>query len=145
MSSPPVFNSNFNRITRSFVTLFVIGVQDMKVAMLSERPNLDACLKTDFRRSRYLLIVDMEAFTCEATSNPMLSSGTTPITNLLHMLMAKGIRKVLVPACRGADVGRSLSFAGTQVIEVGRGRAADAIHHFREVCTAKTVIMPAVE
>lgn len=113
----------------------------MKVAVTSTLPTIDACVGTGLRRSKYLLIIDIDTMKYEAMPNPILSIGGPAAGKLFaQQLLQKDVTKILTNSC-SPDIRKTLGLAGIQVIDGTSGSVYGAVEQLREKCMADTVIM----
>ena len=114
----------------------------MKIAVTSTLPTIDACVGTKLRRSKYLLIVDLDTMKYEAMPNPFLAvSGPAAGQFFAQQLLKINVSKVLANNC-SSDIRESLGGTGIQIISGMSGSVSRVVKQFRKMCMADTIVMP---
>ena len=114
----------------------------MKVAVTSTLPTIDACVGTKLRRSKYLLIVDLDTMEYEAMPNPIMAlSGPAAGKLFAQQLLQENVSIVLANNC-GSDMRKSLSRTGIQIIGGMSGSVHSVVKQFKEMRMADIVIIP---
>ena len=117
----------------------------MKIAVVSELSTIDACVGTELRNSKYLLIIDIDTMEYEAMPNPIMAlSGPAAGKLFAQQLLEVNVSKVLANNC-GSDMLKSLGCTDVQVIDGMCGSVRSVVRQFKELCMTDTIIMPTKE
>lgn len=114
----------------------------MKIAVPSTLPTLDACIGTQFHRSKYLLIIDLDTMEYEAMVNPLLVlSGPAAGKLFAQQLLEENVRIVLASNC-GSNISEFLGTAGIRIIAGMSGSVRRAANQLIEMCMAEPSMRP---
>ncbi len=113
----------------------------MKIAVASALPTLDACVATQFHRSKYILIIDLDTMEYKAITNPLLILGGLATEKLFaQQLSEENVEIVLASNCR-SNILRSLGGTGIRIIVGVGGSVRRVVEQFREMCSADTSVI----
>ncbi len=114
----------------------------MKIAVASALPTLDACVATQFHRSKYILIIDLDTMEYKAITNPLiLLSGPATGKLFAQELLEENVGIVMVSNC-SSNILRFLGNAGIGIIFGAGGSIRRVVEQFNEMCIADTVVVP---
>jgi predicted Fe-Mo cluster-binding NifX family protein len=105
-------------------------VFDMKIAVSSTGPDLDAQVDPRFGRAQYLLVVDTHTLEFEALQNPNVAAGGGAGIQTAQMIAAKGAQAVLTGNC-GPNAYQTLSAAGIKVYVGVAGAVREAVERLK--------------
>jgi predicted Fe-Mo cluster-binding NifX family protein len=104
--------------------------RDLKIAISSRGPTLDAEVDPRFGRCQYFLIIDPDTMEFEAIDNTnKMASGGAGIASA-QTVAGKGVQVVLTGQC-GPNAYQTLSAAGIQVVTGVSGRIRDVVGGFK--------------
>ncbi len=113
----------------------------MKIAVASALPTLDTCVETQFHRSKYILIIDLDTMEYKAMMNSLLVlSGPAAGKLFAQELLEENVEIVLASNC-SSDILKFLGSAGIRIIVGVGGSVRRAVEQFREICSADTSII----
>jgi predicted Fe-Mo cluster-binding NifX family protein len=116
---------------------FTIKEREMRIAITSTGPTLEAEVDPRFGRCRYFIIVDPDTREFEAVDNEnIMASGGAGIASG-QMIAGKGVKTVLTGNC-GPNAYQVLSAAGIQVIAGVSGKIEEAIEAYKSGKFEKT-------
>jgi predicted Fe-Mo cluster-binding NifX family protein len=118
----------------------------MRIAVTSTGPTLDDRVSTEFKDSKYLLIVDFDTLKYEAMVSPVMQDNGPAAGKLLaQQLLQAGVSKVLASHLNFNVLKsflKSLRGTGIQIIDGMNGTVRSVVQRFDEICMADTVVLP---
>jgi len=113
----------------------------MKIAVASALPTLDACVATQFHRSKYILIIDLDTMEYKAITNPLLVlSGPATGKLFAQQLSEENVGIVMASNC-SSNILRFLGSAGVRIIVGVGGSIRRVVEQFKEMCLADTAVI----
>lgn len=113
----------------------------MKIAVASALPTLDACVATQFHRSKYILIIDLDTMEYKAITNPLLLlSGPATGKLFAQQLSEENVGIVMASNC-SSNILRFLGSAGVRIIVGVGGSIRRVVEQFKELCLADTAVI----
>ncbi len=113
----------------------------MKIAIASALPTLNACVATQFHRSKYILIIDLDTMEYKAITNPLLLlSGPATGKMFAQQLSEENVEIVMASNC-SSNILRFLGSAGVRIIVGVGGSIRRVIEQFKEMCLADTAVI----
>lgn len=113
----------------------------MKIAVASALPTLDACVATQFHRSKYILIIDLDTMEYKAITNPLLLlSGPATGKLFAQQLSEENVGIVMASNC-SSNILRFLGSAGVRIIVGVGGSIRRVVEQFKEMCLADTAVI----
>ena len=114
----------------------------MKIAIASALPTLDACVATQFHRSKYILIIDLDTMEYKAITNPLLLlSGPATGKLFAQELLEENVEIVLASNC-SSNIFKFVGSAGIRIILGMSGPVRRVVEQFKEICLADTSVLP---
>jgi predicted Fe-Mo cluster-binding NifX family protein len=102
----------------------------MKIAVTSGGSDLEAQIDPRFGRARYLLIVDVDSYRCEAIENPNVNATGGAGIQTAQLIADHEAEAVLTGDC-GPNASRALAAAGLRVYVGLGGSVREAVESFK--------------